>query len=60
MDDWHNMTVQGQKNTAVSKNMKKRAAYAFTKWNRDRKKEGLPTVVLTENSSRKKRRRRRG
>jgi hypothetical protein len=57
MDDWHNMTVQGQKNTAVSKNMKRRAAYAFTKWNRERKKEGLPAAVLVEKKTRIRRRR---
>lgn len=37
MDDWHNGTVQGQRNTAAAKNMRKRAETEMAKWLRERK-----------------------
>lgn len=32
MDDWHNGSIQGIKNTVAAKNMKKRAAAAMAEW----------------------------
>lgn len=42
MDDWHNLTIQGQRNTAVAKRMKKRASYELTAWRKKQRESGLP------------------
>jgi hypothetical protein len=49
MENWHNQTVQGQRNTVVAKRMKSRAERAFTDWNKGRKKDGLEPVNLKKN-----------
>lgn len=39
MDDWHNMTVQGQRNTAVSKRMQARADREMANWRKRQRRE---------------------